>query len=169
MFTNQTSIEIMEGANLSLVNEFTVKVSGKNGELERTFGAGVKLEAEGKTLKISTKRKEMLNTVKAHILNMMKGVNEGFSRKMKVCFAHFPMNVKVQGNQLLISNFQGEKSPRKVRISPNVKVEVKGQDVTVSGPDKEAVGETVSRIRSGTKIKKKDGRIFQDGIYPIEG
>ncbi|MBN2478194.1 50S ribosomal protein L6 [Candidatus Micrarchaeota archaeon] len=169
MYTNNTEIEIPEGVTAVLESESAVKISGKNGELKRDFGLGVKLSVEGRKVSISTKKKPMLNTVRAHLLNMSKGVVDGFERKMKICYAHFPMNVKVQGNHLVIGNFIGEKAPRKAKIASGVKIDVKGQDLTISGPDKEAVGQTVSSITAATKIKKKDSRIFQDGIYPVKG
>ena len=45
------------------------------------------------------------------------------------------------------------------------KVEVKKDDVMVTGTDKEAVGHTCSNIELATKVRCRDKRIFQDGIY----
>ena len=50
-------------------------------------------------------------------------------------------------------------------------VEVKIQnktEVIVSGIDKEAVGQTAANIERSTTVKKRDRRVFQDGIYLIE-
>ena len=49
-----------------------------------------------------------------------------------------------------------------------VKFDVKGQDVTVSGIDKENVAQTAANIEQITKIKNLDPRVFQDGIYIVE-
>ena len=68
----------------------------------------------------------------------------------------------------MIKNFLGEKQPRKTRIVGNTKLEVKGQEVTVSGCDKDAIGATIANLRTATKIKDKDPRVFQDGLYVIE-
>jgi len=67
----------------------------------------------------------------------------------------------------VIENFLGERNPRKASIVEGVKVTAKGDDVTVSGIDKEKVGQTVANIERATKVKKRDIRVFQDGVYLI--
>ena len=74
----------------------------------------------------------------------------------------------VQILKFTIKNFLGEKQPRKTTvIGEKTKVEVKGQVLTISGPDKDAVGQTASNIKQATKIKEKDSRVFQDGFYAV--
>ncbi|HDL15060.1 MAG TPA: 50S ribosomal protein L6, partial [Euryarchaeota archaeon] len=75
---------------------------------------------------------------------------------------------KVKGNEVIVENFLGERVPRKTEIFGICKVKVKGQEVTVEGINKEDVGQTAARLEQLTKIKGKDRRIFQDGIYLIE-
>jgi len=77
------------------------------------------------------------------------------------------MSIETKGTELWIKNFLGEKKPRKAKIIGKVKIEVKGQDVRVHGADKEAVGQTVANIRTATRIREKDGRVFQDGIFIV--
>src|SRR5213592_3905829 len=60
---------------------------------------------------------------------------------------------------------RGERSPRVARIIPGVKITVKGADVTLEGPDLAAVSQTAANIENCTKIRNKDIRIFQDGVY----
>jgi large subunit ribosomal protein L6 len=67
-----------------------------------------------------------------------------------------------------VDNFLGEKTPRTTRIVGDCKVAVKGTELTVQGIDKEEVGQTVANIEKLTKVKKRDPRVFQDGIYLIE-
>jgi len=38
----------------------------------------------------------------------------------------------------------------------------------ITGPNKEDVGQTVSNIKTATKIRKRDSRVFQDGLYMVE-
>ncbi|MBD3389707.1 50S ribosomal protein L6 [Candidatus Micrarchaeota archaeon] len=144
-------------------------VSGPNGSVEREFrGTTLDLRLEGDKLMIVGKNKAIEHTVRAHFRNMFEGVTEGFRRKMIIRYAHFPMTLEVRGKNIVISNFIGERKPRKTKVHGDAKVEVKGQEVIISGPDKEAVGQTVANIRKTTKIKTHDNRIFQDGIYPVE-
>ena len=48
----------------------------------------------------------------AHLRNMAKGLDEGFEYRLKAVFSHFPMSLKVQGNEFTITNMLGEKVPR---------------------------------------------------------
>jgi len=45
------------------------------------------------------------NTARSIIKNMIKGVTKGFTYKLKIAFAHFPISVKVKGKEVLIENF----------------------------------------------------------------
>ncbi|NCN38848.1 MAG: 50S ribosomal protein L6, partial [Candidatus Aenigmarchaeota archaeon] len=85
--------------------------------------------------------------------------------KMKIVYSHFPITVKVEGNKILVGNFIGEKIPRVARIIGDAKVEVKGQDIIITGLNKEDVGQTMSSIEQICRITKFDRRIFQDGVY----
>ncbi len=97
--------------------------------------------------------------------NMMHGVSKGFEYKMKTVFSHFPIKTAVEGEEFVIQNFLGERAPRRAKILEGVTVEAKGDDVTVTGINKENVGQTVANIERATKVKKRDIRIFQDGVY----
>ncbi len=148
----------------------TVTANGPNGSIAREFkGTTLELKLEGDTLSVKGKGAAIEHTVRAHLTNMFKGVTEGFTRKMRIRYSHFPINLEVKGREIVVKNFLGERKPRKTKVHGNAKVEVKGQEVIISSPDKEAVGQTVANIRKLTKIKGRDCRIFQDGIYPIEG
>jgi large subunit ribosomal protein L6 len=96
---------------------------------------------------------------------MIKGVTKGVLYELKIVYSHFPMNVKVAGDSVVIDNFLGEKSPRRAEVLKDVSVEVKGQDVKVSGLDINAVSQTAANIEQTTRIKRLDPRVFQDGIY----
>ena len=163
---------------VSIPSEVTVKLEGKIltvngplGELKKDFShAKVHIELVGDKIvvkSLGSKRtdKAIVGTISTHIKNMVKGVTKGFTYKLKKVYSHFPINVKVSGNKILIENFIGERSPRIAKIVGNVKVIVKGDDVEVQGLDLEAVSQTAENIQQATKIKKKDPRVFLDGIY----
>ena len=110
----------------------------------------------------------LIGTYTSLIRSMFKGVVENYARKFKALYAHFPMSFEVKGKELLIKNFLGEKSPRKCKIvGDSTKIEVKGTILTISGPDAEAIGQTIANIRAALKIREKDPRVFQDGIYEV--
>jgi large subunit ribosomal protein L6 len=92
-------------------------------------------------------------------------VTEGWEYNMEVFYSHFPMQVKVEGDEVVISNFLGEKSPRRTAVRGDTEVEVDGEEVTLTGSDIEAVGQTAADIEQLTRVKDKDTRVFQDGVY----
>ena len=87
---------------------------------------------------------------------------------MKVVFAHFPITVKVEGKNIIIENFQGERAPRKTIIVGNTKVIPKGEDVILTGEVWTDITQTAANIELKTKVKNKDHRVFLDGIYVFE-
>ncbi|RME55504.1 50S ribosomal protein L6 [Candidatus Woesearchaeota archaeon] len=166
------TLEIPEGVTVEL-NE-SLKVKGPNGEVNKNLNhPTVEIVVEEnkvivKPKKLTKKEKSLINTYVAHIKNMFKGVTEGFTYKLKVCSGHFPMSVSVEGDKLVVKNFLGEKVPRTAKLLPNVKVEVNGDDVVVTGADKEAVGQTAANIEQSTRITNRCKTRFQDGIWITE-
>ncbi|MDI9618728.1 50S ribosomal protein L6 [Methanothermobacter sp.] len=164
-------IPIPEDVNVTIDGE--VKVKGPKGELSRKFNhSEISMDVEDDKVVLEVKfpkkkDKAMIGTVKAHINNMIRGVTEGFTYRMKIVYAHFPMSVKVAGDKVLIENFLGERHPRTAKIVGDTKVQVKGDEVEVTGINKEHVGQTMANLEQATKIKGRDPRVFQDGIYLV--
>ncbi len=112
------------------------------------------------------KDRAISNTCKSLIKNMIKGVENGYTYKLKIVYAHFPISVKVKGREVHVDNFFGERSSRVSQIIGELtKVSVSGEDVIVQGPSLENVSQTAANIESSTKIKQKDQRVFLDGLY----
>jgi large subunit ribosomal protein L6 len=101
----------------------------------------------------------------AHIKNMFTGLQQEYVYKLEYCNVHFPMTLKIESNRVVINNFLGEKNPRFAKIVSGVKVDLKGQKLTVTSADKDAAGQTAANLEKATKIKNRDRRIFQDGIF----
>ncbi len=162
-------MEIPESVNVHIENN-VLKVKGPHGEVQRTLSPFVTVNVNGRDIVVDGRGKAIINTTKAHLRNMLKGAKEGFRIKMKLIFAHFPITIEIKGKDVTIKNFLGEKQARKTTVIGNTKIEVKAkeQEVTFSGPDKEAIGATIANMRSAMRIKEKDGRVFQDGIYFTE-
>ena len=110
----------------------------------------------------------ILHTARSIIRNICEGLIEGYTIKMKVVFAHFPITVKVDGKDIIIENFQGERAPRKTIIVGNTKVIPKGEDVILTGEVWTDITQTAANIELKTKVKNKDHRVFLDGIYAFE-
>jgi Ribosomal protein L6P/L9E len=98
---------------------------------------------------------------------MMVGITRGFEYKLKVVYAHFPIQLELKEDKLVINNFLGEKKSRVAKIVGDAKVKIDKDIITVTGAAKEEVGQTAANMEQSTKIKRRDPRVFQDGIYLI--
>ncbi|HKT22149.1 MAG TPA: 50S ribosomal protein L6 [Nitrososphaerales archaeon] len=166
----QTAVEMPDGVAASLQGR-TLTIKGRLGTANKGFDKiNVNIAVEGKKVVVSpfsAKRKDniIINTVTSIINNMVTGVTKGYTYKVKVVYAHFPITVKTKGKQVLVENFVGERSPRVSEIVGDTKVTVEGDDVIVKGVSLEDVGQTAANIELATKIKRKDQRVFLDGLY----
>jgi len=149
--------------------ELTVKAEGE--EVSRKLQhALIDVEvAEGEvTFSTDETRKNVTSIVKtfqSHLQNMVEGIEDEHVYKMKGVYAHFPMTVKKESGKILIENFMGERKPREIEIMDGVEVNIDGEDLTLKGADKEAVGQTAGRIEQACKKGNRDPRTFQDGVY----
>ena len=166
----QRAIQMPEGVSASLAGRI-LAVKGKLGEAKKNFDKiNVNISVVGNRVvftPFSAKKKDnvIINTVSSIVNNMVTGVTKGYTYKVKVVYAHFPITVKTKGKQVLVENFVGERSPRVADIVGDSRVSVEGDDVIVKGVSLEDVGQTAANIELATKIKRKDQRIFLDGLY----
>ena len=165
-------IEIPQGVKVK-VQGFEFEAQGPRGKVTKKFrNEYVSVEMKDKKIRVFTKREKKTDTAvvgtwESIIKSSFTGVTKGFIYTMKIVYAHFPVKVTVKGNQVLLDNFLGEKSPRKITLGPDTKVTVKGDLVTVEGSDLEVTGNAAARIEKMSKIKGFDPRVFQDGIYIV--
>jgi large subunit ribosomal protein L6 len=167
------SIKIPEGVEVKVEGRVVI-VKGAKGVLTRDFSDApiyIGLDGNAVIVRANWPRKReaaLVGTVCSHIQNMITGVTKGFTYKLKIVFAHFPISVKVREKTLAIENFSGERSPRIVKVVGDTKVIVKDEDVIVQGMNIEHVSQTAANIETGTRVKVKDPRVFLDGIYIYE-
>lgn len=165
--------EVEAPASVKISKEGNVlSVKGKLGIVKKDFTklpATITVQGNKITIKPYGKRRRDLavtNTARSIIESMIKGVEKGYTYKLKIVFAHFPISVKVKGKEVSVENFFGERAPRIAKIVGDAtKVSVVGEDVIVQGPSLEDVSQTAANIELSTKIKDKDQRVFLDGIY----
>ncbi|MBT4059154.1 MAG: 50S ribosomal protein L6 [Euryarchaeota archaeon] len=169
-------ISLTEGVEASLDGD-SLTLTGSNGSMSREFWhSKVNVSIQGDNVVVQCelprrKEKALCGTWRAHINNMVKGVTDGFEYRLKAVYSHFPMTLAVNGSSFEIKNLFGEKVPRvaDLKWTPSevqVKVENKS-DVIVSGVDREKVGQTAAIIERACKIRHRDRRIFQDGVYIV--
>ena len=167
------TIQVPENVEVTLAG-LKVTVKGEKGTLVRDFSfVPISVNVDGKTVRVwaewpRKKEAALVGTIHSHIQNMITGVQKGFTYKLKIVFSHFPISAKVQGKIVSIENFTGERRARKANIIGDVKVKVEAEDLVVQGLNLEDVSQTAANIEQATKVKKKDPRIFLDGIYVFE-
>lgn len=166
-------IEIPEKTEVKVEGR-TITVKGEKGELKRQIPVkSIKIEVNDNKILLSAEKatqreKRMILTMQSHIKNMLKGANENYIYKLKICSSHFPMTVNVDNGKLVVKNFLGEAKARTLTLKQGVDVKIEGTEIIVESPDKELAGLTAGAIEQVCRITNRDRRIFQDGIYIIE-
>lgn len=164
-------LSVPEGLKVEKTGD-TLSVSGPKGVVKKVFShPRVSLDVAG-DIRVSTGSEAKMDravagTWVAHLNNMFRGAEKGFTYKLKVVFTHFPLIIKAGAGEVTVSNFMGEKGTRHAKIVGDAKVQVEKEYITVSGPNKEDVGQTSVNIEQACKKKKKDLRVFQDGVYVV--
>jgi large subunit ribosomal protein L6 len=126
--------------------EITVK--GPLGTLSRSYGAGLGIEKGGDRL-VCTAANESVNamhgTLRALVANMVKGVSEGFQRKLTLVGVGY--RAQVAGDKVNLS--LGFSHPVVHPMPKGVKVETPVQtEIVVKGIDKQQVGQVAAEIRA---------------------
>jgi large subunit ribosomal protein L6 len=170
-------VEIPDDVEVDL-NQKIVTVKGKQGKVTKDFNHAKFIDISKLDNKIylhadfpRKKQIALVGTIKNVIQNLIKGVQLGYTYKMKIVYSHFPITVeppKTGSSEILIKNFIGERAPRVTHAIGNVKIQSNKEEVIVSGPSKEHVGQTCANIQRKCRIKEKDKRVFQDGVYVFE-
>ena len=169
-----------------------VSVTGRRGTLKkdfRHFACDMRLikTVEGKRQIIidlwfgNKKQVAGARTIQSHIQNMITGVHNGFVRKMRFVFAHFPIQCalpvedpltgeKIQEGKIVeIRNFLGEHRVRRVDMLDGVLCLRGGKDeIIIQGNDIELVTRSAALINQACLVKNKDIRKFLDGCYVSE-
>ncbi len=166
----EASYDIPQKVKVSL-DKHMLHVEGPLGKTHKNFKkipVNIEIKDNKITVKAFNERKKyhaIANTALSIIRNLCEGVIDGYTIKMKIVYAHFPITVKTKDNLVLIENFQGERAPRVAKIHGATKVVAKGDDITITGPVLNDVTQTAAEIQLVTKVKNKDHRVFLDGIY----
>lgn len=166
-------MDVPNNVNIEIENNI-IKIKGPIGEKERKIN-NRNIIVEKKDNKIVVKvyfpSKRLLRdfyTMISHIKNDINGVINGYKYKLRAVYIHFPIKLKVQENKLIIENFMGGRAPKEIEIPKGVKVTVNENEIILEGYDIEVLGNLAGLIENSAKIKEKDLRKFQDGIYIVE-
>jgi len=163
-------VEIPDKVNAK-IDKNILEISGPKGKVSKDFSKiPVTITVEGKKIVVKPygRRKKDLaitNTSRSIVRNTIDGVLNGYTYKLKIIYAHFPISVKIKDKHIFIENFFGERSPRVIKIIGDCKVSTQGEDLIVQGPNLDDVAQTAANVELATKVKEKDQRVFLDGLY----
>jgi large subunit ribosomal protein L6 len=169
----EETVQLPEGVEATYTDQ-TLTLKGSLGTVSRDFSkirANISLaDREVKITPFSMRKQHVaiMSTARSIVNNMVIGCTKGFTYRLKVAFAHFPITVKVKGDEVHVENFYGERSPRVAKIVGATKVDVEEDDVVVTGISVDDVGQTAANIEQATTVKRKDQRVFLDGVYVYE-
>ncbi|WP_132059696.1 50S ribosomal protein L6 [Halorussus amylolyticus] len=169
----RVELEIPDEASAE-TDHLELTVEGPNGSVtRRLWYPDVSVAVDGDSVVIESdeddaKTTATIGTFESHVRNMLHGVTEGWEYTMEVFYSHFPMQVRSESDEVVIENFLGEKAPRRTSIHGDTTVDVDDEVVTLSGPSIEDVGQTAADIEQLTRVRGKDTRVFQDGVYITE-
>jgi large subunit ribosomal protein L6 len=126
----------------------SITVKGPLGSLTRTFGGNVSIEKSGDTLvckAVNEAAKPMHGTLRALVANMVKGVTEGYQKRLTLVGVGF--RAQAAGDKVNLS--LGFSHPVVHAMPKGVKVETPVQtEILVKGIDKQQVGQVAAEIRA---------------------
>lgn len=174
---SHTSLPIPDGVTVQVKGR-KVTVTGKRGTLHKDLKhlqLDFRVDKKNNTLTAirwfgSKIPIACLNTARAHISNMITGVTKGYRFKVRCAYAHFPINLSVDGQNIEVRNFLGEKRVRRQLVPSAVSVtqtdpsKVK-DEIVFDGNDLEQVSREAALLHQMCLVKNKDIRKFLDGIY----
>lgn len=150
-------ITIPQGTTMT-VSGGTVLVKGPLGELSRDFSPLVSITVEGQTAKV-TPRDEKENaalwgTAVAHLKNMVSGVNKAFEKKLVI--EGIGYRAEVSGDSLTFN--LGFSHQVKVKVPAGLAVTAEKNVLTISGSDRERLGQFAAEVRALRKPEPYKGK-----------
>jgi len=170
---HEVTIPVPDAVKVSVSHKI-LNVQGPLGKTRKNFKKiPVDLQVEGKNIVIKSlgvRKRDyaIFKTAESLVNTLIKGIQTGYTFKMKIVYAHFPITVKVKDGNIHVENFQGERAARVSKIFGDTKVIPKGDDVLITGSVLTDVSQTAGALQQNTKVKNKDHRVFLDGLYLFE-
>ena len=152
-------IAIPAGVTVEIAENNHVTVKGPKGTLERTFPAEMIIKQDGPVVTVERpndlKRSKSLHGLSRTLLNnMVVGVTEGFKKTLVVNGVGY----RVQKSGKTLTLFLGYSHPIEMLDPEGVESTVEGLNITVSGIDKEKVGQYAAEIRSKREPEPYKGK-----------
>jgi len=140
-------VTLPKGVNVT-VNNGQVAVKGPKGELKKAVPTGVEVKTSGSELNVtraddSRENRAKHGMMRALVANMVKGVSEGFERRLEINGVGY--RAEVSGQKLTMA--LGFSHPVNFELPKGISAKVDKNIVILMGIDREVLGETASKIR----------------------
>jgi large subunit ribosomal protein L6 len=152
-------VQILEGVKVEIEDSKKIVISGPKGSLEQNIFAGFKISQDNQQIVIekidqTPLAKQQYGLLRSLVNNMVIGVSQGFSKVLEVKGVGFKANM--EGKKLNLSLGYSHK----IVFEPPEGIELKAENniITVSGYDKQLVGEAAAQIRSYRKPEPYKGK-----------
>jgi large subunit ribosomal protein L6 len=141
-------IPVPQGVKVNIAED-GVTVTGPKGELSRRFNSDIGITRDNDNLIVSRpsdskEHRSLHGLTRSLLANMVQGVSQGFERKLEIVGVGY--RAEKSGDKLVLRI--GFSHPVEVTPLPGVSLEVEGNNIKVSGIDKEVVGEMAAEIRA---------------------
>ncbi len=152
-------IAIPEKTEVTVGQNGVVTVKGPHGELTRRFRRDIEIGIQDQSLVLTPKSNTRLaralwGTYAAHLSNMVQGVGEPFKKVLSVEGVGF----RVEGSGQMLTFHLGFSHPVKVTVPPGLTASVEKNTVTVTGIDREQVGQFAASVRAIKKPEPYKGK-----------
>ena len=152
-------IDVPSGIKVEF-NGQNIKVSGPKGELATEIHRDIKAEMKDGKVFVSPQKEKDNNSkglwglYRALIFNMISGVEKGFEKKLEIEGVGYKAGL--QGDELVLNI--GFVNPVKIKKPEGINFSVEKNVITVSGIDKQSVGQIASEIRASKKAEPYKGK-----------
>jgi len=167
-------IELPEGVTVKVEGSIAT-IKGPKGELTREIPEGISVTQEEKQIIVSPRRRlkntsAMWGLTRALLANCVRGVLEGFEKKLELVGVGYKAALE---KEKILKVEVGYSHPVNMEIPEGITVLVEKNIITISGIDKQQVGEFAAKIRAnrppepykgkgiryeGEKVRRKEGK-----------
>lgn len=144
-------IDLPKGVDVKIDGQ-SVTVKGPKGEMKKTFSDRLTIEKNGTVVEIKRSTDERTDRAlhgltRALLANMVAGVSTGFSKVLEITESSTGYRAEMKGKDLELFLGYSHSIPFPAPTGITFASDPKTRTITISGIDKELVGEIASRIR----------------------
>jgi large subunit ribosomal protein L6 len=131
------------------IDASNINVKGPLGELSFPVHAGIKVQQTDGQITVSRttdspSERALQGLTVRYIQNMLQGVTQGYKKELELIGVGYKVGLKGQDLEM----FLGFSHPVIFKTPTGIKIQVEKNNITISGIDKQLVGETAAKIRS---------------------